>query len=210
MLPGLSVDDAVDGELGDAVLESQETRSLFCKIRTYGQHVLLSKFCRRVLFALGHSAMTTTIIEVVRMRVPSQIVKAVVCGIAVVMTGFHPVRARANERIEDKVVNEMLAAARRATWQADDEVSRLGTFSDGYELLPRFAKARACPASRAETDQPPAAPNGAIVANAVTWKAFDISVLNGRIGLHDRLPKGGCVRKVSGGNPLTFRYCRES
>jgi hypothetical protein len=196
--------NVADGFLADVVLGGQSNDCAFRQtkatslesdvLRTDGLSGGRSQFDTRIPLAAEVCTVMSLIKLILSRRPPLQVFKTVVCWIAVgKVTGFHPWRAWADKRQQNKSVNPVHSLPARRM-QANAEVAARNTRSLGALL--RLQTPPLVGEDNAAT-YPATRPHRAVAANAVARVTWKVSVLDCSFGLShdvDPLPGSRVVR----------------
>lgn len=186
MLPSFARDND-----GDAVLvypvffPDGSLRHSSCGIlRSDGSNISLGEFGVGVSAASAIRAVPNTISLIGLWRTPAKVAQMVVRAISVVMAALHSRWARADKRLKYKTVDgAVLSGAKHNHLMAKPAD---GPRSKSLPIAPLNPLASISPA---EHYRVPTRPHGAVAADPVAGKAFDITVLDGRIEFrHGPLP----------------------
>jgi len=142
-------------------------------------HLDFGKDDAAVPLASRDSAMPTCVGDILRGGAPTEIFKPVVRRIAVEVAAFHPLWARADESFKDKAVNK---SQHMSGMKADLNVP-VSVHSLRLQETPGCAQYRASAAPAAEPLLSPAAPDAAVVADAVAREVKNATVFNSH-GMH--------------------------
>lgn len=152
-------------------------------------NILCREFGRALSFATSLRAMLLFVCVVILIGVPTQIGKAIVLLVAIVVAGHQAIWAISNKGNQNKKVNPTSGLC---TIPTQDDVQVTSAITLRLELSPSFAKDTETAFAPKWMRLRPATLYCAIVLDAIAGKTDDISVADGRLsGSHDSLLESG-------------------